>query len=184
MSPSLVHRAGSLPRRAAARAGRLPLRWRITSMAVLGVLAAAAAVSAVLLGMAAHHDAATSRAGSAAQKAAAADIRQILSYDYRRLNADLATATSDTTGEFRQQFGILAGQMIGPAATQQQTVTKASVPNASVVSATTDRVVVLAFVDQTTTSKAHPQPQKVASQVRVTMQQSGGRWRVARFQAL
>jgi Mce-associated membrane protein len=53
-----------------------------------------------------------------------------------------------------------------------------------VVSATADQVVVLLFVDQSTTNKTQQQPQQVASQVRVTMQQAGGRWLVAQFQAL
>lgn len=153
-------------------------------MAVLGALVAGATVSAVLLGMAAHHDDVVSRTSAAARAAAAAEMPQILSYDYRSINSDLARASGYTTGEFRQQFSTLSSQIIAPAAIQQQTVTKATVPNSSVVSATADQVVVLLFVDQTTTSKAQRQPQPVASQVRVTMKQSGGRWLVAQFQAL
>jgi Mce-associated membrane protein len=180
----LARRAAALPRNAAARAGRLPLRWRITSMAVLGILAAAAVVSAVLLAIAAHHDDVTASASAAARKAATAEIQQILTYDYRTINSDVAKAGSDTTGEFHQQFGTLAGQLIVPSAQQQQTVTKAKVANASVVSANANQVVVLLFVDQATTNKAQQQPQPVGSQVKVTMQQVGGRWLVAQFQAL
>lgn len=177
-------RVGALPARVAAMAGRLPLRWRITSMAVLGVLAVAAVVSAVLLAVKAHHDDVAARAGTAARQAATAEIQQILTYDYRTINADLARASNDTTGEFHQQFGTLSGQIIVPAAAQQQTVTRATVPDASVISATSSQVVVLMFVDQSTSSKSQRQPQQVASQVRVTMQQAGGRWKVAQFQAL
>jgi Mce-associated membrane protein len=182
--PSLVRGVAALPRNAAAGAGRLSPRWRIASLAVLGVLAVGAVVSAVLLAVAAHHDDVASRASTAARQAATTEIQQILSYDYRSLGPDLARAKSDTTGQFTQQFEALAGQIIVPAATQQQTVTRVTVPNASVVSATANRVVVLLFIDQNTTNKARPQPQRVASQVRVTMQQARGHWLVAQFQAL
>jgi Mce-associated membrane protein len=181
---SFLGRVSALPGYAAARAGRLSLRRRIISVAALGALAVAAAVSAALLAVAAHHDDATSPVSAAAQQAATTEIKQILSYDYRSLGSDLARAKSDTTGQFSQQFSALAGQIIVPAATQQQTVTTVTVPNVSVVSATADRVVVLLFIDQSTTNKTQRQPQQVAGQVRVTMQQTGGRWLVAQFQAL
>lgn len=174
----------ALPRRCVTQAGQLPLRWRITSMAVLAAAAAAAAVTAGRLGIGAHRDGALAQARNAALTAAAAEIPQILSYDYRRIGADLARARSDTTGVFRGQFGVLASQIIGPAATQQHTVTRATVPAVSVLSATADQAVLLVFVDQSTTSKAQPAPQQAASQIRVTMQQIGGRWLVAQFQAL
>lgn len=185
MSPQLLARGvRTLPRRFVTRAGQLPLRWRITSMAVLGAGGVAVAVAAVLLAVEARHDDAVQRARSAALAAATTEIRQILSYDYRSIGSDLARANSDTTGQFRGQFEVLASQLISPAATQQHTVTKATVPNASVVSATADQVVVLLFIDQSTTSKTLNQPQQVASQVRVTMEHVGGRWLVAQFQAL
>jgi Mce-associated membrane protein len=180
----LARGVAALPRRSVTRAGRLPLRWRITSMAVLGAGVVAVAVASVLLATEAHRDDTGERARGAALAAATTEIRQILSYDYRNIGSDLATANSDTTGQFRGQFGILAGQLIGPAATQQHTVTTATVPNASVISATADQVVVLLFIDQSTTSKAQPKPQLTASQIRVTMEYVGGRWLVAQFQAL
>ncbi|HZC41712.1 MAG TPA: hypothetical protein VE343_13625 [Streptosporangiaceae bacterium] len=177
-------RLRALPGRAVTRAGRLPRRWRITVAAVLIVLVAGAAMTAVRLAAEAGRDAAVARARSGALAAATADMRQILSYDYRSIGADLARARADTTGQFRGEFGILAGQLIGPAAREQRTVTRATVPDAAVISATADRVVLLLFIDQTTTSKARQQPQRAASQVRVTMERAGGRWLVAQFQAL
>lgn len=173
-----------LPRRAALRAGLLAPRWRITSIAVLGVLVAGAGLTAARLAAEARHGDAVTRARTAALAAATTDIRHILSYDYRSIHSDLARARNDTTGEFRGEFGVLASQLIGPAAAQQHTITWATVPHAAVVSATADQVVVLLFIDQRTASRAQPQPQLTASQIQVTMQRAGGRWRVARFQAL
>ena len=180
----LAESVRGLPRRAVARAGELPRGRRITAAAVLGVLVAGVAATAVRLAVQAHDDAAVAAARTIALAAARTDIRQILSYDYRSISADLARARSDTTGEFRGEFAVLASQLIGPAAAQQHTITWATVPAASVVSATADRVVVLLFIDQNTANKAQPQPQQVASQVRVTMQRAGGRWLVAQFQAM
>jgi Mce-associated membrane protein len=174
----------TLPRRAATRAGRLPLRWRITSVAVLGALNVAVAGAAVRLAAQGRQASGVESARAAALAAARVEIPRILSYDYRRISADLARAASNTTGQFRGQFGILASQLIGPAAAQEHTVTRATVPGAAVVSATAGRVVVLLFIDQITTSKAQPQPQQVASQIQVTMERAGGRWLVAQFRAL
>jgi Mce-associated membrane protein len=180
----LAGRVRGLPRRSVSRAGRLPQRWRITSMAALAVLTAGAAAAAVSLGLRAGQDDAVAAARTAALAAARTEIRQILSYDYRRIGADLARARGDTTGEFRGEFQLLASQLIRPAATAQHTITWATVPGAAVVSATPDRVVVLLFIDQDTASRAAPQPQQVGSQVRVTMQRVAGRWLIAQFRAL
>jgi Mce-associated membrane protein len=174
----------ALPGCAAVKAGRLPRRWRIGSMAVLGMMVLAAAVVTVRLAAAAHRDEAVMRARHAALAAAAAEMRQILSYDYRSIGSDLAKARSDTTGQFRGEFGVLASQLIGPAARQQHTVTRATVVSAAVASAAANRVVVLLFIDQHTASKARPSFQLTASQVRVTMELTGGRWLVAQFQPL
>ncbi len=173
-----------LPRRAAVRARTLPRRWRVTSAAVLGALAAGAVAASVQLAGEVRRDDAVAAARTAALAAARTEIRQILSYDYRSIGAGLARARDDTTGQFRGEFGVLASQLIGPAATQQHTITWAAVPAAAVVSATADQVVVLLFVDQSTADTAQPQAQRTASQLRVTMQRDGRRWLVAQFQPL
>lgn len=167
-----------------ARAGRLPRRWRITSLVALTALVAVTAWAALRLAARVRQDDAVAQARTAALAAAATEIRQILSYDYRSIGADLTRARNDTTGQFRGEFAVLASQLIGPAASQQHTVTTAAVPAASVVSATPDQVVVLLFIDQRTQSRVRPQPQQTAGQLRVTMQRVGGRWLVAQFQAL
>ena len=153
-------------------------------MAVLAVLAVAVGVTADRLAVHAQHDDAVAQARTAALAAAKTELPQILSYDYRSIGSDLATARADTTGQFRGEFNLLASQLISPVAGQQHTVTRATVPDAAVVSATADQVVVLLFIDQSTTSKKRQQPQQEASQVRVTMERSGGRWLVSQFQAL
>jgi Mce-associated membrane protein len=173
-----------LPGRAARGAGRIRPRWRIASLAVLVVLVAGAGFWDASLASQRSQAQDTLNAENAAMAAATTDVGQILSYDYQHLSADLAQASRDTTGEFNSQFAVLATELISPAAAQQHTITKATVPDVSVVSATGNQVVVLAFVDQSTTDKSQPKAQKNVSQVKVTMQNIGGRWLVEQFQAL
>jgi Mce-associated membrane protein len=173
-----------LPARAAQGAGRIRPRWRIVSLAVLVLLVAGAGFWDASLASQQSQTQQTQNAENAAMAAATTDVGQILSYDYQHLTADLAQASRDTTGEFNSQFAVLATELISPAATQQHTITKATVPDVSVVSATGNQVVVLAFVDQSTTDKSQPKAQKNVSQVKVTMQNVGGRWLVEQFQAL
>jgi Mce-associated membrane protein len=174
----------SLLRRIALRAGRVPAAWRITIVVVLTLLVAASGVAAGILDTQTSNDTATQQERDAAAAAAKTEVPQILSYNYKTLSADLARASADTTGQFSGQFGVLAGQLIGPNATKQQTVTNATVPVAAAVDSSGNEVTVLVFVDQSTTSKQQPKAQKNASQLRVTMQKVKGRWLIEQFSAL
>jgi Mce-associated membrane protein len=174
----------SLFRRIARRAGRIPAGWRIAIVTVLALLVAGSGVAAGILDTQTSNNTSTQQERDAAVAAAKTEIPQILSYNYKTLSADLARASADTTGQFSGQFGVLAGQLIGPNATKQQTVTKAAVPVAAAVDSSGNQVTVLVFVDQSTTSKAQPKAQANASQLRVTMQKVNGRWLVEEFTAL
>ena len=174
----------SLPRRIALRAGRVPRGWRVTTAAVLALLVAGSGVAAYLLDTQASDKTSTQQERDAAVAAAKTEIPQVLSYNYKTLNADLARASADTTGQFSGQFGVLASQLIGPNAAKQQTVTKAAVATAAAVDSSGDEVTVLVFLNQSTTSKAQPKAQVSSSQLRVTMQNVKGRWLVEQFQAL
>jgi Mce-associated membrane protein len=174
----------SLFRRIARRAGRIPAGWRIAIVTVLALLVAGSGVAAGILDTQTSNNTSTQQERDAAVAAAKTEIPQILSYNYKTLSADLARASADTTGQFSGQFGVLAGQLIGPNATKQQTVTKATVPVAAAVDSSGNQVTVLVFVDQSTTSKAQPKAQANASQLRVTMQKVNGRWLVEEFTAL
>lgn len=174
----------SLPRRIALRAGRVPPALRIAIVAVLAVLVAASGVASGLLATKVSDSSASQQERDAAVAAAKTEIQQILSYNYKTLSADLARASADTTGQFSGEFSVMAAQMIGPQAKQQQTVTKAVVPVAAAVDSTGNQVTVLVFVDQSTTNKQQSKPQVNGSQLRVTMQKVNGRWLVEQFTAM
>lgn len=172
------------PRRIAQRAGRVPRRWRTGIVAVLAVAVVGVGVGDGILAAQASGNTTTQADRDAAVAAAKTEIGQILTYNYKTLSADLARASADTTGQFGGEFKVMAGQMIGPQAAQQQTVTKAVVPVAAAVNSSGNQVTVLVFVDQSTSNKQQPKPQVNASQLRVTMQKVNGRWLVEQFEAL
>lgn len=164
-------------------AGRVPGAVRVILALVLALLVAGAGLLAYFEAAKVSTAQATQQEENAAMAAAKTEIAQVLSYDYRNLNADLAQATADTTGTFAGQFSVLEGQYIQPVATQQHTVTKAIVPEAAAVSSSGNQVTVLVFIDQSTTNKSQSKAAKNASQVRLTMENVNGRWLIEQFQA-
>lgn len=174
----------AMPRRIAVRAGRVPRRVRTSIAAALTVAVAGSGVAAGLLATQASDNASTQADRTAATAAAKTEIAQLLTYNYKTLNTDLARATADTTGQFSGEFGVMASQMIAPQAQQQQTVTRAVVPVAAAVDSSGNQVTVLVFVDQSTTNAKQPKAQVNGSQLRVTMQKVKNRWLIAQFQAM
>ncbi|MBB5893728.1 hypothetical protein [Kutzneria kofuensis] len=118
-------------------------------------------------------------ARQSAVDAARTRLPQLLSYDFHTLDRDLAGARSGTTGTFRDQFAELATKVVAPAAQQQQIVTRTTVAGTSVVSAETDRVVLLVFLDQVTQTKADPSARIDGARVRATLQRQDGQWLVS-----
>ncbi|MEJ8279436.1 hypothetical protein [Pseudonocardia spirodelae] len=126
--------------------------------------------------------AATARAEGVA--AAQADVVSLLSYDFRSVEQSLPAAADRLTGPFRDQYTQLARDVVIPAAKQQQTTTSTSVSRAGVVSAEPDRVTVLMFLNQTTTTVADPNPRLSGSRVRVVLERSDGGWRISELTPL
>jgi Mce-associated membrane protein len=117
--------------------------------------------------------------------AAAHDHAQtILSYDYRHLDADFAAARATLTGGFARDYKVTTTTLVRPGAEQYHVVVKAEVAAQSVVSATADQVVVLLFVNQTTTSTRLDGPKVDLNRVRLTLVKTGGSWLVSKVVAL
>ena len=74
--------------------------------------------------------------------------------------------------------------MVRPTATEVRAVVKADVAASSVVRADQNRVVVLLFVNQTTTSTRLDAPKVDLNRVRLTMDRVDGRWLVSKVVAL
>lgn len=128
-------------------------------------------------------DAARADAVAAAKQAA----RDILSYDYRNLDADIAKAKSETTGLFATQYSGSAATLLAQAR-QLRAIVQATPSAPGVVSATTSEVVVLIWVDQASVKQLAGQKTPTTridqSRVRMTMTKVGGHWRVSQLAAL
>ena len=156
--------------------------------AIAAALSVALLVADIVLWLGGHHAAAVERSRSQAVTAARQAARDILSYDYRNLKADIAKAKSETTGVFAKQYAGSADTLLAQAAQLRAIVQATPASPPAIVSATADEVVVLVFIDQA--SVKQPAGQKTPatridqSRVRMTMTKVGGAWKVSQLAAL
>jgi Mce-associated membrane protein len=163
-------------------------RWTLpnvgTQILVLMVLVALAlTVAVVSLLMRADTLRTTDGGAEKARNAAMTAAQDLSSYDYRTLESDIKTAAGQTTGRLRTDYEKQA-QAIIATARQQQVVVNAQALRAGVESAKPDEVVVLVFLNRTS-SKASGQP-RTPDQLRLqmTMSNVGDRWLVSKIDLL
>ncbi|KUI31768.1 hypothetical protein AU195_08400 [Mycobacterium sp. IS-1496] len=104
----------------------------------------------------------------------------MLTYRPDTVEQDLTTARDFLTGDFRDSYSSLVNDVVIPGAREQQVSAEAKVAAAATVSAGVNRAVVLVFVNQTTAIGNGP-PSDLASTVRVTLDNVGGRWLISDF---
>jgi Mce-associated membrane protein len=131
-----------------------------------------------------------SAADSGAQKAmfaAATAAQDLSSYDYRTLESDIKTAAGQTTGQLRTDYEKQA-QAIMATARQQQVVVNAQTVKSGVVSASAGEVVILVFLNRTTSKTAGSTAgqERTPDQLRLlmTMKKAGDRWLVAQVDVM
>jgi len=111
----------------------------------------------------------------------------ILGYDYRSVEQSIERARSETTGKFRKDYDSTASVLL-PQSKQLKAIVQATVGSAAVMSSSSDRVVVLLFVDQATVKQQPgaktPETRIDQSRVRMTMTKTGGHWLVSELAAL
>jgi Mce-associated membrane protein len=157
-----------------------PSRARIVALSVAVLLAAMLAGTFFWLD---HQKTAADRAGRDGMAASVRAAETILSYDHRKIDADVAAASKLTTGQFRKDYTDTS-KTVTPIAKEYKAVVKATVKASSVVSAAPERVVVLLFVDQSTQSTRVQGTQVDQARVRITMQKVGDEWLAAKVEAL
>lgn len=113
-----------------------------------------------------------------------------LSYDYSRLDDDLAAATAVMTDDFAQEYTDTFEATVRDLAASKKAVSKAHVRAAGLIEAgdgggSADSATVLAFVDQVLVGSKGKAPVRV-SQVRVlvTVQRVDGSWRLSAIDPL
>jgi Mce-associated membrane protein len=160
--------------------------------AILAVVTLAVLVTAAILGLQYRDATRTDDARTAAMAAAEKAAPVIFSYDYRHLDQDFAKAEAFLTGSFRDQYTKTTQTVVKPTALQYQGVVQAVVakpadggaPAVSVVSASPDQVVVLAFIDQSTTSTRVNGTQVDQNRVLLTLTNTPHGWLVSAVDAL
>jgi Mce-associated membrane protein len=165
------------------RRPRRPGRRDLVLLVALALVLVLAATAGLLLVRAEGADR-VERARSEAQAAAEAHAVTLLSYDYRHLDRDFAKARKVLTGSFADDYATTTERVVRPSAEEVEAVVTAEVASSSVVRAEENRVVVLLFVDQTTTSTRLDGPKVDLNRVRLTMTRTGGEWLVSEVDAL
>jgi Mce-associated membrane protein len=160
------------------------------STVTVGALAVVVLVLATAVGVMGADLTRLQRAETAAEEALAAAralAPDLLSYDHRTIDQDLARARQHTTGELTGHYRDLA-QTLVPTAREQRASQEVAVAAAAVESAAAEHVQVLLFIDVTTvkTLAGEEQPQRQVSRnrARFLMVKEGDRWRVAALSTL
>ena len=163
-------------------AGRGP-GWPL--VAALGVLALVLVVTAGVLGLFTWSwsdvrsqdavDDASRAAPAAAERASTA----ILSYRYTSLGADEKAAERYMTPAYAKKYADTFTRLVKPNAAKLRAKVEAEVKASGVTHADADRVTVLLYVNQTTTSTANSgEPQLALNRVQLSMVKRGGTWLV------
>ncbi|TDW65736.1 hypothetical protein [Kribbella pratensis] len=153
-------------------------------LAALGLVVVVTLVVAAVLGVKAWHgkqaEDARDQAAAAGRKAA----ETALSYDYRDLDKSFAAARATMTPDFAQKFDATA-KVAGELATKTKATVKADVREVGVRDGDADRVTLIIFVNQTTTSTiTKGSPRVDLNRTRFTMVRNGDRWLVQEIAGL
>ncbi|TDU90869.1 Mce-associated membrane protein [Kribbella voronezhensis] len=120
------------------------------------------------------------QAAAAGRKAA----EVALSYDYRSLDKSFAAARATMTPDFATKFDATA-KVAGELATKTKATVRAEVREVGVRDGNADRVTLVIFVNQTTTSTiTQGKPRVDLNRTRFTMVRNGGQWLVQEIAGL
>ena len=183
--PELDTEPESAPESASVTPRRLVTTRLAASLLTVVLLAVVALAGAFAYEQRAHQQ---NQAVAAARSQAMATVKQaaplLLSYDYRSLDKDFAAAIAFTGGEFKKQYTQTTSTVVAPVATQYKAVVRAELIEVGVSSASADQVVVVAFVNQVTTSTRVTGTKLDQSRVRMELRRVGADWKIVLVQAL
>ncbi|MCK0516764.1 hypothetical protein [Williamsia sp. DF01-3] len=101
-------------------------------------------------------------------------VKNLLTYKYATVDAEIASAQQRLTGQFLDYYRTYTEQVVIPTAREKQVTTVAEVTGTAVTEATADAASVLVFLNQTTTSTDDQNPVSTASTVLVHLVRSEG----------
>ena len=150
-------------------------RSRRIGVIVLAVLAVAGIAGTTWFGTQWRSADNTDKAADAAVVAARQFTTTLTSVSANSLDKDFTAVLAGSTGEFRQMYAKSSDQL-RQLLIDNKAQAKGTVLASGVVSASTDKVVVVMFVDQTVQNVSNSQPRIDRSRIRVTMTKHDGRW--------
>lgn len=146
-----------------------------------------ALVAAIVAGVASlgHRNAnADEDARSAALKVGRTSVVELLSYTPSDVTKNLDSESELLSGKFRRDYRQLVTKDVAPAAQASKVTAQAEVQAVGISSSSTDRVVLLMFVNVSTAAAGSTQPEVRGSRITVTMDHKGGRWLISGLDAL
>ncbi|MGW4365843.1 hypothetical protein ACWEKT_09370 [Nocardia takedensis] len=168
----------AMPSKWAMRRMIAALLWRKVRVPLLIVVAVAALIAAGILGWQVKRDNDTDAAAAAGLAAARTYAVTLTSVDSGNLDRDFTAVLDGATGDFKDMYTRSSGQL-RQLLLDNKATGKGTVLEAAVKSATTTRVEVLLFIDQTVTNTAAADPRVDHSRVLMTMELVDGRWLAA-----
>ncbi|OBJ64630.1 tetratricopeptide repeat protein [Mycobacterium asiaticum] len=122
-------------------------------------------------------------AGEQAQQAAVKYAQVLTSIDSNNVDENFRQVLDGATGEFKDMYTQSSVQLRQLLIDNKATA-HGVVVDSAIASETTNRVVVLVFIDQTVANMAVPDPRIDRSRIKMTMEKVDGRWRASKVQLL
>ena len=154
-------------------------RW----LAPLGALVAVLALLGTVAGVSLRDPGAQARTDRAATSQARSSIEQMLSYNYKTIDAQAAQIEGLLTGSFKGEFSAAMAKDIKPLAVKNQTVVQAKVSDIGLMSSSATTVKVLAFVNQARVGTDQKEPVVDQNRVIATLTKTGDRWLISKVEA-
>jgi Mce-associated membrane protein len=176
-------RLPSLPTRHTSTSGEPAVSARRHWVAALVALVAVLAVLGAVVGVSLRGSTAQAGTDRAAASQARTSIEQMLSYNYKTIDAQAAQIEGLLTGSFKGEFTAAMDKDIKPLAVKNQTVVQARVSDIGVMSSSATTVKVLAFVNQARIGTDQKDPVVDQNRVIATMSKVGDRWLISKVEA-
>ncbi|CAJ1496038.1 hypothetical protein [[Mycobacterium] burgundiense] len=156
---------------------------KVAALVVLPATAIAMTAGAAYFKYESETASASRAAGTEAVAAAGETIAAMLTYTPDTVEQTLTAAQLRLTGSFHDEYTQLMHDEVIPEARQRQVRTVASIPALGVIHAESDKVLVLAYVNQHAAAGAEP-PTDTATTVRATLEKVDGRWLISGFEPI
>lgn len=175
---------GALLKRRRPETERARRPWReYLRRGILPALLIAALAGSGFLGWHQWQDHQLKVAGEQAQQAAIDYAQVLTSIDSNKVDDNFKQVLDGATGEFKDMYtqsSVKLRQLL----IDNKATAHGVVVDSAIQSESTDRVVVLLFIDQTVTNSAAPDPRVDRSRIKMTMEKVDGRRRASKVQLL